>query len=82
MLPYAIDAAISNRDGIHEDNDRDVYGVTGVGMRSGLFAIGRGTVRAAAAALSERDWPVDTAHLCRLHDETHVLKSILTDLAS
>ncbi|OLF74030.1 hypothetical protein AWH62_07750 [Maricaulis sp. W15] len=39
-------------------------------------------VRALYAALAERDWPVDAAHLCRLHDETHVLKSILTDLAS
>ncbi len=39
-------------------------------------------VRALHASLTERGWPVDTAHLCRLFDETHVLKSILTDLAS
>ncbi|WP_291845340.1 hypothetical protein [Maricaulis sp.] len=39
-------------------------------------------VRALYVAITERGWPVDTAHLCRLHDETHVLKSILTDLAS
>ncbi|WP_297732321.1 hypothetical protein [uncultured Maricaulis sp.] len=39
-------------------------------------------VRALHASLAERDWPADTAHLCRLFDETHVLKSILTDLAS
>ncbi|WP_323762760.1 cytidylyltransferase domain-containing protein [Maricaulis sp.] len=39
-------------------------------------------VRALFAALADRDWPVDTGHLCHLFDETNVLKSILTDLAS
>ena len=39
-------------------------------------------VRALYNALSERGWPVDTAHLCRLYDETHVLKSIITNPAS
>jgi len=39
-------------------------------------------VRVLYASLAERDWPVDTVHLCRLLDETHVLKPTLTDRAS
>lgn len=43
---------------------------------------GLALVRALHAALVDRDWPVDTAHLCRLYDETNVLKAIVTDLAA